>query len=162
MIYLGNLKDVQTEHFMRACVYHAQKYNAQGRTFDVVLRDTVYGESCELLVGNYFGYAPVPFEEPRFDLQDQHGRMFEVKHTKMNTEYWNFTLEKYNFFVKNAQDIDSIFLVYVDSKEDAYLKYKANADNFIKYVSPTKYPSNYHTHYYNVKTAQKAGYCTIY
>jgi len=135
---IGNVNEFLSYDLFKRSEKYAEKFQkgkrVNGRSFDRIFKDTLYGEISELAVARFFNGKQVPFSIAYYDVETERGEKIEVKHTRRITKYWEFYKNQYDFFFQNAHKIDKIVLVQIFPNGDLNLKYIANAKTFEEYV----------------------------
>ena len=141
---IGNINDFISDEVIEKSKKQAKIFfekNPRGRSIDRIFQDTLYGEIAELAVACYFKGYQVPFEISYYDVDSPYGKI-EVKHTRINSNYWEFFAGYYDHFLYNAHRIDKIVLVKIEENGDLNLKYVANAKTFHHYIRQSKFDEN--------------------
>lgn len=160
MKLIGNVKSIINDEFIAKCTEMAKQFNPGTRELSEVISHTIGGEAVEILVCKYFNLTQSDFGIMEYDAYDKHGRQYEIKHTVINSKWWNYNPSNYKFFLDNAYKLDYIVLCYYDKNTgDVYLKFRADAKSFADYSSYSKYNNNC---YYNNKKAVAADACIEY
>ena len=155
MLKLGSLEEYfANEIFMSHCTILAKQYKANNRTFAEILKHTSFGEAVERICSDKLSLEQTDFSISTHDATINNLKI-EIKHTIKDSKWWTFKLSSYNFFLQNANNLDFIFLCYVDSNNICYLKYIAKTKTFSKYIKE----SHYKDYYYNVDKAIKDKEC---
>lgn len=152
---LGNLNKYFTDvDFIQHCGVLAKQYKANNRSFAEILKHTLYGEAVEKICSEVLKLEQTDFSISTYDATKNNLKI-EIKHTVKNSKWWTFKLSSYEFFLKNSNNLDYIFLCYVDNNNICYLKYIAKANTFSNYIRE----SNFKDHYYNVDKAIQDNQC---
>ena len=152
---LGNLNKYFTNvDFIQHCEVLAKQYKANNRSFAEILKHTLYGEAVEKICSEVLKLEQTDFSISTYDATKNNLKI-EIKHTVKNSKWWTFKLTSYEFFLKNSNNLDYIFLCYVDNNNICYLKYIAKANTFSNYIRE----SNFKDHYYNVDKAIQDNQC---
>jgi hypothetical protein len=145
MLKLGSLEEYFTDEiFMSHCTILAKQYKANNRTFAEILKHTSFGEAVERICSDKLNLEQTDFSISTHDATINNLKI-EIKHTIKDSKWWSFKLSSYAFFLQNANNLDFIFLCYVDSNNICYLKYIAKAKTFNKYVKESHYKDYYYT-----------------
>lgn len=115
--------------------------NSRNRDYNRIFKDTLYGEISELAIARYYNGTQVSFEISYYDVDSPRGKI-EVKHTRINSNYWEFFNGQYNHFLNNVDKIDIIVLVQILPNGDLNLRYEANAKEFHKYIRKSQFNEN--------------------
>lgn len=164
MIMIGNIKEVITPRFKEEVLAHAQIFfekNPRGRTLKQVREQTLYGDAVELLVCRFLKLNRSAFAISHYDGTDGRGRKYEIKHTTIDSKYWNYDPGTYSHFLRNAHNLDFIVLCYVDKEtNNVFIKFKADAKTFAANSNDSQY--NAGQKYYKHTLAANKGQCEIY
>jgi len=156
MIYLGNVKDYVTSELKQEAESLFLKTNSHIRNKETHFQNCINGLCAEVALNKFFKLQKNVSEDLYYDSYDENNKKYEIKTTYKNENWW--TLKRsplstnYDYFIQNSEKIDYIVLIFIDEKNEMYLKYRANAKTFKNYVQKSKFNDGL---YYNNERASR-------